>query len=211
MPQRPTSLTRNLLVWATIIAAVFVPIITAAMSPLLAWRDPIYITGGFAGIIAMAFMLVQPLLARGQLPGFSVQRSRRIHRWTGLLLTLAVAVHVICLWITSPPDMIDALLFVSPTPFSTWGVIGMWAIFAAALVALLRKPLRLKWRTTRTFHIGLVLVAVTASVIHALQIEGTMLTAPKIMLCALVSFAVLRAVAGIIKAPNVRTQDADQH
>ena len=30
-----------------------------------------------------------------------------------------------------------ALLFVSPTPFSAWGVIAMWAVFTAALLAAL--------------------------------------------------------------------------
>ena len=33
-------------------------------------------------------------------------------------MAVAVVIHVAGLWITSPPDMIDALLFTSPTPFS---------------------------------------------------------------------------------------------
>jgi hypothetical protein len=48
------------------------------------------------------------------------------------VLVVAVVVHVGGLWITSPPDMIDALLLTSPTPFSAFGVIAMWAIFAVA-------------------------------------------------------------------------------
>lgn len=43
--------------------------------------------------------------------------------------------HVVGLWVTSPPDVIDALLFWSPTPFSFCGVVAMWAVFASALMA----------------------------------------------------------------------------
>ena len=50
------------LIWALLAAAVFVPIAAAAASPLLEWRGPVYILAGFAGIIALGFMLVQPLL-----------------------------------------------------------------------------------------------------------------------------------------------------
>ncbi len=89
----------------------------------------------------MALLLVQPLLAGGLLPGLRAQLGRRVHGWIGGLLVASVVVHVGGLWITSPPDVIDALLFASPTPFSVWGVIAMWAIFAAALLATLRRRL----------------------------------------------------------------------
>ena len=65
------------------------------------------------------------------------------------VLVVAVVIHVAALWITSPPDVVDALLFASPTPFSAWGVIAMWAVFAAALLAALRRRLRLRPRTWR--------------------------------------------------------------
>jgi hypothetical protein len=64
-------------------------------------------------------------------------RTRRTHRWIGGALVVVVVIHVAGLWFTSPPDMIDALLFTSPTPFSPFGVIAMWAIFAVALLAAL--------------------------------------------------------------------------
>src|SRR5262245_4367706 len=57
--------------------AVFVPIAAAAASPLLEWRGPVYILAGFAGMIALGFMLVQPLLIAGYLPGLSAYRGRR--------------------------------------------------------------------------------------------------------------------------------------
>src|SRR3954449_6491861 len=95
------------LMWAALAAAIGVPVAAAAVSPLLAWRGPLYILAGFAGVLALALMLVQPLLAGGPLPGLSGFRGRRVHRWTGGALVFAVLVHVAGLWITSPPDMID--------------------------------------------------------------------------------------------------------
>ena len=107
-----------------------------AISPLHAWRDPVYIVAGFGGVIAISLMLFQPMLAAGYLPGLSVLQGRRVHRYFGTLLVVSVVIHVAGLWITSPPDVIDALLFSSPTPFSVWGVIAMWAVFIAASLVL---------------------------------------------------------------------------
>lgn len=123
------------LIWAALAAAICVPVALAGLSPLLEWRGPVYILAGFAGIVALSLVLVQPLLIAGYLPGLAAYRGRRVHHWIGGALVAAVLVHVGGLWITSPPDMIDALLFESPTPFSPFGVIAMWAIFAVALLA----------------------------------------------------------------------------
>src|SRR4051794_41645241 len=112
-------------------------------------------------------MLVQPMLAGGYLPGLSAWRGRRAHRWIGAALVVAVVIHVAGLWVTSPPDMVDALLFTSPTPFSPFGVIAMWAIFAVALLALLRRRLGLRLRTWRIAHMLLAIVIVAGSVAHA--------------------------------------------
>ena len=136
-------LARVILIWAALAVAICVPIALAAASPQLAWRGPVYIVAGFAGIIALSLTLVQPMLIGGYLPGLSGFRGRRAHYWIGGALVVAVVIHVAGLWITSPPDMIDALLFTSPTPFSPFGVIAMWAIFAVALLAALRRRLGL--------------------------------------------------------------------
>jgi predicted ferric reductase len=186
---------RAILSWVVIAAAIVVPIAAAAASPLLAWRYPIYIIAGFAGIVALGLMLVQPLLIGGYLPGLSVYRGRRIHRWTGALLVLAVVIHVGGLWITSPPDVIDALLFASPTPFSNWGVIAMWAVFAVALLASLRHRLRL--RTWRIVHTCLAVIIVLGSTVHAYLIEGTMETISKVALCVLVIAATIKVIADL--------------
>ncbi len=183
------STARGLAVWAGLFLVVSVPLALAAASPLLAWRDPVYILAGFAGIAAMSLLLVQPLLARARLPGLNVRQSRTVHRATGAALVAGVVVHVTGLWVTSPPDVVDALLFRSPTPFSAWGVIAMWAVFAAAMLAVFRR--RLRPRLWRAAHLGMALVIVTGTVVHALQIEGTMETVSKVALCALVIAATI--------------------
>ena len=184
------------LIWTVLAAAVGVPLAAAAASPLLAWRDPVYILAGFAGIVALGLMLVQPLLIAGYLPGLSAYRGRRTHLWTGGALVVAVVVHVVGLWITSPPDMIDALLFVSPTPFSPFGVIAMWAIFAVALLALLRR--RLGLRRWRIVHMSLAVIIVSGSVAHAMLVEGPMETISKAALCAVVLAAAIKVMADLV-------------
>src|SRR6187431_2744851 len=188
-------LAKATLIWVALAVAICVPIAAAAASPLLAWRGPLYILAGFAGIIALGLALVQPLLIAGYLPGLSAYRGRRVHHWTGGALVVAVVVHVAGLWITSPPDMIDALTFTSPTPFSPFGVIAMWAIFAVALLAALRR--RLRPRTWRVAHMLLAIVIVAGSVVHAVLIEGTMETVSKAALCALVLAAAIKVMVDL--------------
>ncbi|HSF94102.1 MAG TPA: ferric reductase [Thermohalobaculum sp.] len=190
-------LARAILIWAALAVAIVVPVGVAAASPLLAWRDPVYIAGGFAGVIAMALLLLQPLLAGGYLPGLPARRGRRVHLWVGAGLVAAVAVHVGALWVTSPPDVIDVLLFRSPTPFSVWGVVAMWAVFAAALVAALRRRPGLRPIAWRLGHVSLVSVVALGGVVHAMLIEGTMGTASKAVLCALVLAAVVKVIVDL--------------
>jgi Ferric reductase like transmembrane component len=191
------------LIWVALAAAICVPIAAAALSPLLAWRGLVYILAGFAGIIALGLVLVQPLLIAGYLPGLSGYRGRRAHHWIGGALTVAVVIHVAGLWITSPSDMIDALLFISPTPFSPFGVIAMWAIFAVALLAALRR--RLGLRTWRIAHMSLAVVIVVGSVVHGMLVEGTMETMSKAALCALVLAATIKVMADYLRVGRKRT------
>ena len=186
---------RQIVIWTALLIVIIVPIVLAGMSPLLAWREPIYIAAGFAGVIGLALILLQPLLAGGYLPGLPAPQGRRVHRWVGISLVLAVVLHVVGLWITSPPDVVDVLLFRSPTPCSLWGVAAMWAVFAAALIAVLRRrfPLRL-WRLC---HTALVVIVVIGTVVHAMLIEGTMETVSKAVLCALVLVATIKVIADL--------------
>ncbi|WBL78382.1 ferric reductase-like transmembrane domain-containing protein [Bradyrhizobium xenonodulans] len=196
------------LIWAALALAIGVPIALAATSEQLAWRGPVYILAGFAGIIALGLVLVQPLLIGGYLPGLSAYRGRRAHHWIGGALVAAILIHVAGLWITSPPDMIDALTYASPTPFSPFGVTAMWAIFAVALLALLRRRLGLRLRTWRIVHIPLAIVIVAGSVVHCLLIEGTMETMSKAVLCALVFAAVVKVIADLWRKRSLRSSSA---
>ncbi|MBS0125778.1 ferric reductase [Thetidibacter halocola] len=183
-----------MLAWAAVAAAVMLPLGIAAASPLMAWRGPVYIAACLAGVAALGLILVQPLLAGGYLPGLAGVRGRRVHRGVGLALVAAIVLHVGGLWLTSPPDVIDALTFTSPTPFSAWGVVAMWTLFGAALLAVLRRPLRIAPRLWRPAHSALVAVTVAGSVVHALLIEGTMGPLSKTLLCALAVAATLKAL-----------------
>lgn len=196
------------LIWAALALAIGVPIALAATSEQLAWRGPVYILAGFAGIVALGLVLVQPLLIGGYLSGLSAYRGRRAHHWIGSTLAVAVVIHVAGLWITSPPDMIDALTFASPTPFSPFGVIAMWAIFAVALLAALRRRLGLRLRTWRIVHIPLAIVIVAASVVHCLPIEGTMETISKATLCAAVLAATIKVMADLWRKRTLRGESA---
>ena len=195
---------RFILIWTALAVAIALPITTAAVSPQLEWRHPVYIAAGFAGIIALGLLLVQPLLIGGYLPGLSAHGRRRVHRLIGGMLVVAVVIHVGGLWITSPPDVIGALLFASPTPFSAWGVIAMWATFAAALLAALRGRLRLRPRTWRNCHTFLAVIVVVGTIVHAILIEGTMETVSKFFLCALALAATMKVVADLRVWSNKR-------
>jgi hypothetical protein len=186
---------RAALIWAVLAAAIGVPIALAATSPYLEFRDAIYIAACFAGIIALGLLLIQPLLIAGLLLGLSAFRARRAHHWVGGALVVAIIVHVAGLWITSPPDMLDALLFRSPTLFSPFGVVAMWAIFLVAVLALFRR--RFGLRTWRITHLTLAAVIVGGSVVHGMLIEGTMETMSKAALCALVIAATIKLMVDL--------------
>ncbi|MEP3231802.1 MAG: ferric reductase-like transmembrane domain-containing protein [Hyphomicrobiales bacterium] len=185
---------RSVLFWVGLAIVLGIPILAAITSPLLQWRQPIYIVAGLAGVLALCLLLIQPLAIGRYLPNVDLLRSRTIHRLIGMLLLVLVVIHVGGLWITSPPDVIDALLFRSPTPFSVWGVIAMWCVFATALLALLRRRLRVKHRIWQRLHTGLALVIIAGTVTHALLIEGTMETWSKAALAVLAIIATLKVI-----------------
>ncbi|MEL6289731.1 MAG: ferric reductase [Pseudomonadota bacterium] len=180
-------------------------LMVAAASPLLEWRTPVYIAAGFAGIIGLVVLLVQPLLVLGVLPRLGGYQGRRLHLWSGWLLIVLIVVHVGGLWIVSPPDVIDALVFASPTPFSVWGVIAMWAAFVAAGIVMLRYRLPLAPRTWRLVHAALALTVVGGTVIHAVLIEGAMGTGTKMALSAAACLAAVAAAAILVRRVRARS------
>lgn len=169
--------------WVALACLILAPIVFAAASPLQSYRSTVYIIAGLAGVAALALLLMQPLLAAGYLPGMTVMRERRLHRLIGSGIVLAVGLHIGGLYLTSPPDTMDALLLVSPTPFSVYGVIGMWGIALTALLVLLRTRAGIRYGTWRLIHNGLAAIVVGASVAHALMIDGTMKWESKLILC----------------------------
>lgn len=197
----------NLVIWFALAAAALVPLAMAANSPLLQWREPIYIVAGLAGVFAVVLLLFQPLLAAAYLPGIDKPGSRRLHRIVGALLVATIIIHVVCLWITSPPDVLDALLFRSATSFSIWGVIAMWGIFITALLAASRRIFRVRPRLWRIAHKTLAAIIVVTSVVHAILIDGTMETLSKYTLCA----AVIAVAFVVIINAEVTTLHEPKH
>lgn len=174
---------RILIFWLVLPALIMSAIFAAAVSPLLAWREPVYVAAGFAGIIALALLVFQPLLATATLPGLLPATQKALHKIAGVAVALSVILHVAGLWITSPPDVVDALTFSSPTLFTPFGVIAMWAVFFTAILFALRRKLRLSPRRWKRLHLALVWLIVPGTVIHAMLIEGTMETVTKTLLC----------------------------
>lgn len=70
----------------------------------------------------------------------------------------------------------------------------MWAVFGAALLALLLRRLGWRFWAWRLAHTSFAVVIVVGSVVHALMIEGTMETITKTLLCALVLAATAKAL-----------------
>ncbi|MEO0672052.1 MAG: ferric reductase-like transmembrane domain-containing protein [Pseudomonadota bacterium] len=201
------STSRAILIWVALAIAIGVPVVAAAFSPQLQWRDAIYIASSFAGIAALSLMLIQPLLIAGALPRLTPYLSRRVHRWVGVALIVSVILHVVGLWITSPPDVIDALTFTSPTPFSAWGVVAMWGVLVVGAMVAARPSLGLRPRTWRLIHTGLAALIVTGTIVHTVLIQGAMETVSKTALCVLVGLATVRVLADVWTAAARRRRD----
>ena len=178
-------------VWSALCILMTVPVILAAFSPYLAYRNPAYLVGGFAGILCLALLLLQPLLAARYLPGLSGPSAAGVHGAIGAAIIVGVLIHVGGLYLTSPPDTIDALLLRAPTAFSLYGVAAMWAALLTAVLVGLRR--RFRYPLWRALHNGLALFLVVTTIVHALLIEGAMEPYSKWILC-LATFAATCAV-----------------
>jgi predicted ferric reductase len=174
------------LVWGLVAACILVPVGIAAANPLQASRDALWIIGGMAGIVALALLFVQPLLAAGYLPGAPVSAGRRWHRLVGTFIIVTVGLHIGGLYLSSPEDIADALLLVAPTPFSVYGVVGLCGVVLTAILVAVKSRSGLRYAAWRILHNALALVVVVSSIVHALLIEGAMGNVSKAILCALV-------------------------
>lgn len=167
----------------TLICVLILAVIVAALNPLQESRSIEYVIGGLSGVVALALLLLQPLLAIAFLPHGSVIQQRRWHRWIGTAIVITVALHISGLYLASPQDMIDAMLLVAPTPFSVYGVVGLWTLVLTATLVAFRKRLRLNISTWNIIHNSLAVIVVITSVVHALMIEGAMGYVSKLILC----------------------------
>jgi hypothetical protein len=79
------------LAWGSVAVVMIVPAAIAAFSLYLASRDIPYIVGGFAGIVSLSLLFLQPLLPAGYLAGLEGPAGRRWHRWLGVAIVVAVA------------------------------------------------------------------------------------------------------------------------
>lgn len=172
------------------------PVLAAIASPLQKGREALWIVGGMAGVVALSLLFVQPLLMAASPPLLTLRQGIDWHRWGGIAIVAAVALHVGALYAYSPDDVTDALLLVAPTPFSLYGVIGLWCLVLTAVLAATRRRLRLPVRLWRILHSGLAVAMVGASVVHAIQIEGAMEELSKWAVCLA---AMAAATAGAIE------------
>jgi predicted ferric reductase len=201
----PTRMTA-VLVWFLLAACILIPVGIAAANPLQANRDALWIVGGMTGIVALALLLAQPLLAAGYLPGPSLTAGRRWHRWLGTMIVLTVGLHIGGLYLSSPEDITDALLLVAPTPFSVYGVIGLCGVVLTAILVAVRSRTGLRYASWRILHNAIALVVVVSSIVHALLIEGAMGSVSKLVLCVLV-FAATVIVLFRIHVAKPRIKD----
>ncbi len=185
------------LIWLLIGGLITIPVLLAALSPLQASRNMAYVIGGLAGIIALALLIAQPLLAVGFLPAVTTVKQRVWHQRTGIVVVVAVLMHIGGLYITSPDDMTDALLLVAPTLYSVYGVIALWALIIVATLVALRRRLGLKTATWNILHNSLAVIIVVASVVHALMIEGAMGFPSKLALCVALLLATTAVVVHV--------------
>ncbi|MGB3246188.1 MAG: ferric reductase-like transmembrane domain-containing protein, partial [Sulfitobacter sp.] len=185
---------QTVLIWSVLAALILVPLMIAGRSPYLQYRSAFYIIAGFAGILCLGLFLMQPLVAANYLPGLDRQTGRKWHRWIGGVIVACLVLHIGGLFLTSRPDTIDALLLRSPTPFSVFGVIALWGVVLTVLLVVLRRRWLRRFSYWYALHNALASVVVISTVIHAVQIEGTMGAVSKMVLCTAVLIATAVAV-----------------
>ncbi len=182
-----------MLIWIPVGVVIGLPVLLAAFSPYLAFRSTTYIVAGFSGILCLSLFVLQPLLPLNTLNIHPV-RARWLHRVIGLSVVALTLIHVGGLYLTSPPDVIDALLLRAPTLFSVFGVFALWGVILTLAITIFR----IRTQTWRIIHQTISSLVIIATAIHALQIEGAMEPVTKWVVCVAAVFATALAV---IKRP----------
>ena len=174
-------------------AAMVVPIALATTSPYLAYRVPLYIAAGFAGIVAMSLFVLQPLLECPVRALIAPATARRWHRIIGASILILILAHAVGLYFVSPPDTIDASLLRAPTWFSLFGVVALWGAVLTALLAMTRLKLPMRPRSWERLHQSIASIIVIATALHAIQIEGAMEVMSKTLLAGTIVAATVFA------------------
>lgn len=183
MPASRAETGRRRIAWLVIAAVAIIPVVAAALSPLQRGREFLWVVGGMAGVAALSLLFVQPLLTATAPVLMQPARGLGWHRWGGIAIVSAVALHVGALYAYSPEDVMDALFLVAPTPFSLYGVIGLWCVILTGVLAAARRRLRLGHRRWRIAHSVLAVAIVSATAVHAVLIEGAMEEISKLAIC----------------------------
>src|SRR5438128_2573059 len=100
---------RRVAAWVAIAALAAIPIIAAALSPLQAGREFLWLVGGMAGVVALSLLFVQPLLMATSPALVAPGDGVLWHRWVGVAIVALVGLHVGALYAYSPDDITDAL------------------------------------------------------------------------------------------------------
>jgi DMSO/TMAO reductase YedYZ heme-binding membrane subunit len=191
--------------WLAVAIVAAGPVVLAAASPLQRGREALWILGGMAGVVAFGLVFVQPLLMVRSPRLLGPADALRWHRRVGIAIVAMVLLHVGALYAYSPDDVTDALLLVSPTPFSVYGVVGLVAVFITAALAAVRRRLGSgAVRAWRLFHSLLAVVIVGAGAVHAMLIEGAMEERSKLALCIAAVVAVMVGAWQINVRPALR-------
>ena len=172
-----------LVLWAGLVVAMVAPVLIAAGSPYLAYRNLPYIVGGFAGIVCLSLFVIQPLLAAGYLPGVPSPGSADGTAGSARRSSLCVLLHVGGLYLTSPRTRSMRCCWSRRRRSRSTACWRCGASSATAVLVALRRRSGLRYATWFFIHNALALVVVVATVIHALQIEGAMETLSKWLVC----------------------------
>jgi predicted ferric reductase len=176
-----------------LLAFVILPVLLAALHPLQAGREPLWVWGTLAGVLALSLIVIQVLLPTGWLNLALGEQNWRWHRILGISVTGLVFAHILGLYLYSPDDIGDALVLAAPT-YSRLGMLSLGCLVLTVALALMRHRLPLTLSDWQIFHSVLAMAVVGTAVAHVLLLQGTLDGFAEGLLCGSAVVAVLMAV-----------------
>jgi predicted ferric reductase len=189
-------MSKHLQTWigqGALLGFVGLPVLLAALHPLQAGREPLWVWGTLAGVLALSLMVIQVLLPTGWLNVALGESKWRWHRILGISVTGLVLAHVVGLYLYSPDDIGDALVLAAPT-YSRLGMLSLGCLLLTVALALVRHRLPLTLSDWQILHSVLAVAVVGTAVAHALLLQGTLDGFAEGLLCGSAIVAVLIAV-----------------